>query len=157
MSAAGRLTFEVDGPDGRAIPGGTITVENATHYLASGQTMIAGLTPGEHTFVFQAQGYRTRTLPFTVTQDLQKFHVQLQPITGELVLEVYDLLGQPIQGASVTIEGRTYTLRTGLARLAGVTTGTQVVVFEANGYRPQTRALRVVEGSQRVEVRLQRQ
>lgn len=90
---------------------------------------------------------------------LQTVEFVLVPVEGglsDLAIRVQGPDGQPVQGASVLLDGAMVGKTTGLGavRLTQLSVGERQLTVRADGYRERTRSVRLLEGDQNVTVGL---
>ncbi|RLG84225.1 MAG: hypothetical protein DRO40_01840 [Thermoprotei archaeon] len=131
--------FVFDAETSEPIPWATVTVNETGKTVTvngSGYFKIP-LDPGNYTLVFEAFGYETQTLS-----------VEVIVVNGTIAGFVFDeVSGQPIAGASVTVEElnlTVYTNSTGGFRVS-VPPGTYNVTATATGYEPESEVVQVGE------------
>jgi protocatechuate 3,4-dioxygenase beta subunit len=153
LSGQGTIQGTVKDTNNQPIQGATVSVEGTslqTTTNSQGYYQIANVPAGTRTVTASKTGYNSQSKTVnvvagqTITVDFQ-----LQLATGTIQGTVKDTNNQPIQGATVSVEGTSLQATTnsqGYYQITDVPAGNKTVTASKSGYNSQSKTVNVVAG-----------
>jgi len=141
----------VDAVTGAGVEGAQVTLRDFPERFdltaSDGSFLLPRVPAGRQVFVVYSTGYAPKSEAVDIPSGPSSFSltIELAPLLGKLVGYVWDEEGNPVSGATVTVDG-TYTTTTdgsGSFALSNLPVGKAVLVVEKEGFVPYSEEVEI--------------